>query len=58
MDAAKPQPNNCRICKQELELREDRWVCLHCLLIWHGDTFEAIPVDSRRTPPLDMFFMS
>jgi len=25
--------------------------------VWHGDTFEAIRLDPKQTPPLDMFYL-
>jgi hypothetical protein len=55
-NSAKPQTRACRFCNTPLELRKNQWVCLSCLIIWHGDTFEAIRLDPTRIPPLDMFF--
>ncbi|GAB4313703.1 MAG: hypothetical protein Kow0074_00350 [Candidatus Zixiibacteriota bacterium] len=50
------QARTCRFCKSPLEERNHQWVCLSCLIIWHGDTFEPIRLDPTRIPPLDMFF--
>ncbi|MBI5867818.1 MAG: hypothetical protein HZB43_05955 [candidate division Zixibacteria bacterium] len=39
------KPRQCPMCRAKLELLEKRsrvLVCRHCLLVWHGDTFEPI----------------
>ena len=51
MPSKRPQRNRCPLCQCELELKAEQLVCLHCLVIWHGDTFETIPfqMDSFRS---------
>ena len=56
MNPLRPKPRKCPICRQALEHRDAQWVCLHCLLIWHGDTFEPLVTNPKGKPPLDIFY--
>jgi len=56
MNPLRPKPRKCPFCRQPLEHQKAQWVCLHCLLIWHGDTFEPLVTDPKGKPPLDIFY--
>jgi ribosomal protein L37AE/L43A len=48
--------HHCPLCGQQLEHKEAVWICYHCLLIWHGDTFEVIDPGSKGQQALDDWF--
>ena len=54
----KKQPvGYCRLCRSALEPSGEVWICPSCLVVWHGDTFEALESDSVGLPPyLDFRF--
>jgi len=56
MNPLRSKPRHCPFCRQQLERQKNQWVCLHCLLIWHGDTFEPLDGGPKRKPPLDIFY--
>ena len=43
----------CPLCHHKLERRSRVWICLHCLIIWHGDTFEPISLETLGRAALD-----
>jgi ribosomal protein L37AE/L43A len=48
--------HHCPLCGEKLERKEAVWICYHCLLIWHGDTFEPIEPGSEGQQALDDWF--
>ncbi len=46
----------CPHCKGSLERRRREWLCLRCLLIFHGDTYEPIQQSLEGDTFFDLFF--
>jgi len=48
--------SSCPRCQEKLQTRDRVWVCTHCMLIWHGDTFEPLTKDDFGSHYDDYFF--
>jgi len=48
--------HKCPLCHNDLDRKGQTWICLHCLIIWHGDTFEPISFERLGRAALNDLF--
>jgi ribosomal protein L37AE/L43A len=56
MNPIEQTQHRCPLCHHELDRKGIVWICFHCLIIWHGDTFEPVSLETLGRAALDDLF--